>query len=211
MATRRDLEADRERSRRGRRSGIRPSTDLRLHLVCRVAEPNSPMTEDEVKELISKTTARTSPCSLTRTTSSPTTGEPSYAATRTTTVFTTGEDQQSTARLPIRRDVRGCGISASTYTSSIPRRHGFGEIRRFHFVRSPRHSSNSGQEGYVTISDVPSRLAKQDASGVGGYLREWVKLIVEDNYNNIKADGVGLTAPPEHHERLSPSRLRLAK
>ena len=68
----------------------------------------------------------------------------------------------------------------------------------FHFFRvSTDIPSKLVKEGYVTISDVTIKIGegKTQSGVVVDTSGDWVKLIVEDNYNNIKADGVVLTAP----------------
>lgn len=75
---------------------------------------------------------------------------------------------------------------------------GFGEDTAFHFFRvSTDIPSKLVKEGYVTISDVTIKIGegKTQSGVVVDTSGDWVKLIVEDNYNNIKADGVVLTAP----------------
>ena len=75
---------------------------------------------------------------------------------------------------------------------------GFGEDTAFHFFRvSTDIPSKLVKEGYVTISDVTIKIGegKTQSGVVVDTSGDWVKLIVEDNYNNIKADGVVLTVP----------------
>ena len=74
---------------------------------------------------------------------------------------------------------------------------GFGEDTAFHFFRvSTDIPSKLVKEGYVTISDVTIKIGegKTQSGVVVDTSGDWVKLIVEDNYNNINAVYVSVTA-----------------
>ena len=167
-----------------------------------VVETEQPLTEDEVKELISKTygayiAVQSDPNYIFRNDWE----EPSYGRDADNDVFTklakTNNDGTITDYGATFEDAVISGNG--TYTCSMTTGEmGFGEDTAFHFFRvSTDIPSKLVKEGYVTISDVTIKIGegKTQSGVVVDTSGDWVKLIVEDNYNNIKADGVVLTVP----------------
>lgn len=167
-----------------------------------VVETEQPLTEDEVKELISKTygayiAVQSDPNYIFRNDWE----EPSYGRDADNDVFTklakTNNDGTITDYGATFEDAVISGNG--TYTCSMTTGDmGFGEDTAFHFFRvSTDIPSKLVKEGYVTISDVTIKIGegKTQSGVVVDTSGDWVKLIVEDNYNNIKADGVVLTVP----------------
>lgn len=167
-----------------------------------VVETEQPLTEDEVKELTSKTygayiAVQSDPNYIFRNDWD----DASYGRDADNDVFTklakTNSDGTITDYGATFTDAVITGNG--TYTCSMTTGDmGFGEDTAFHFFRvSTDIPSQLVKEGYVTISDVTIKIGegKTQSGVVVDTSGDWVKLVVEDNYNNIKADGVVLTAP----------------